>query len=105
MTPNEYQKEAMATALPSANNLTYMMLGLANESGEAVGKLKKIIRGDSTLEEQKEAIAYELGDVLWYVAGAANSIGYDMEAIMDMNISKLLRRRDAGTIQGDGDNR
>jgi NTP pyrophosphatase (non-canonical NTP hydrolase) len=101
---NEYQKRAFATALPTAMNLTYMVLGLANEAGEVAGKLKKHIRGDNSLEVN-EAIAQELGDVLWYVAGAAWLIGYSLEEIATMNAVKLEDRKERGKLQGDGDTR
>lgn len=37
-------------------------------------------------------MAKELGDVAWYLAVSANSIGYDLETIMQMNVDKLKAR-------------
>ncbi len=103
MTFNQYQDRAIKTAVPKAKNVTYMVLGLANEAGEVAGKLKKILRGDSG--ELKHALLDELGDVLWYVAGVATQFGIDLEVIAQRNIEKLESRQQRGKIQGDGDER
>ena len=42
------------------------------------------------LETQK--IVDELSDVLWYVALTAQSIGCDLDSIMEHNINKLKKR-------------
>jgi len=102
---NAYQQEAYRTALPRCRNLTYMVLGLTNEAGEAAGKFKKALRGDRSLDDTKKILAEELGDVLWYAAGIATQIGYDLGTIADMNIQKLHSREMRGTLQGDGDAR
>ena len=104
ITLNYYQKQAFKTALPATKNITYMTLGLSNEAGEVAGKLKKHIRGDTTIAVN-EAIADELGDVLWYLAGAAWMVGYTLEEIAAMNLSKLSSRQERGKLQGDGDTR
>jgi len=105
MTNNEYQEKAYATALPTTKNVTYMLIGLTNEAGEAAGKYKKVLRGDTTLVDSKAAIADELADCLWYIAGAATVMGYTMDELMEMNINKLASRKERGVIQGNGDNR
>ncbi|NDD55764.1 hypothetical protein EBZ39_18185, partial [bacterium] len=73
---NSYQKNTKLTAIyPSAGQqnlqaLTYLALGLAGESGEAVEKIKKIIRSAQPFESQKELIEglhKELGDVLLHL--------------------------------------
>ena len=38
----------------------------------------------------------ELGDVLWYVAMICHSFGWNMNAIMQMNIDKLKARYPEG---------
>ncbi len=67
----EYQERTMETAQypQGEDGVDYIMLGLAGEAGEVLNKLKKVIRGDYELTNDKKlAIAYELGDVMWYVA-------------------------------------
>ena len=107
---NEYQKNAIATALyPEKYKIIYPALGLGNESGEVLGKIKKWLRGDDGGEamsaERKEAIQGELGDVLWYLAVLANDLGVSLEDIAQENIEKLQSRKERGILKGDGDKR
>lgn len=99
---NEYQKKAMETATESSKNITYMTLGLGNEAGEFQGKLKKKIR-DGVFDEK--AAMKELGDVLWYVAGCAEQLGYTLEDVARVNLGKLADRKQRGVIGGNGDER
>lgn len=101
---DEYQDRAISTAVyPEDQGLEYCLLQLASEAGEAAGKLGKAIRKGVPVDT--EALAYELGDVLWYVANTANEIGYTLSDIAEMNITKLLDRKARGVIHGDGDKR
>jgi len=106
---NEYQKLAQMTAQypGKGENLTYPALGLNGEAGEVADKLKKVFRDNhgNFDPERKEAIAYELGDCLWYIADLAIELGYTLETIAIMNITKLSSRAKRGLIGGDGDNR
>lgn len=93
MKVNDYQKAALRTA--SNMNERYPrilngVLGLAGESGECVDIVKKHLFHGHELD--KEHIAKELGDVAWYLAVAANAIGYDLETILQMNVDKLMKR-------------
>lgn len=105
----EYQEKSRKTAIyPNAgSDLIYPTLGLASESGEVAGKIKKIIRdkGGSVDEETKEMIKKELGDVLWYVSQLATELGLSLDEIADKNIEKLYSRMERGKLQGSGDNR
>lgn len=107
MTLNEYQKGALETAVyPEQYRVIYPALGLAGEAGEVADKVKKILRGDSELtEERRKAIALEIGDVLWYCATLAIDLGYDLEDIGKMNYEKLQSRKQRGKIGGSGDER
>ena len=61
-----YREWTRTTAeYPEDREEEYLMIGLANEVGELLGKYKKQIRGDG--DKYKE-IRAELGDVLWYLA-------------------------------------
>jgi NTP pyrophosphatase (non-canonical NTP hydrolase) len=109
MNLNDYQKTALDTAMyPNrGNNFAYPALGLAGEAGEVADKLKKVIRdndGDLT-QGVRDAVAKEIGDVLWYVAVLAYEMGYDLSDIAQMNVNKLASRKERGVISGSGDNR
>lgn len=93
--PDEYQKQALRTAAPASlasyeSMLLNAALGLAGEAGELADHVKKyIFHGHPT---DREYIAKELGDLLWYIALACNALGLSMEAVMSQNIDKLRRR-------------
>lgn len=108
MNMNEYQAAALQTAVyPEQMRIIYPALGMNGEAGEVADKVKKVIR-DNNLDfdaEKREAIALEIGDVLWYCATLAHDIGYSLEQIAQMNIYKLASRKKRGTLSGSGDNR
>ena len=104
LTLNGYQKEAREFALyPEEASVVYPALGLAGEAGEVAEKVKKTIRGDKDLD--KDEVAKELGDVLWYIANLASDIGISLDTIAAKNIEKLRSRMERQVIKGSGDNR
>ena len=95
MTVNEYQNEAMRTvskiaAASGGNLLLEGVMGLCGETGEVMDLVKKHIFQGHELDKDK--VARELGDVAWYLAIAAQGIGYDLETVFQMNIDKLRAR-------------
>jgi NTP pyrophosphatase (non-canonical NTP hydrolase) len=88
---------------PEKHAIVYPVLGLAGESGEVAEKVKKWLRGDRELD--KELVAMELGDILWYVTSAADDLGYDLQSVIDMNVMKLTSRKERGVVHGEGDKR
>ena len=103
---NEYQKLARSTAIyPKESKVIYPALGLCGEAGEVADKIKKTIRGDSSLVDVTGRLADELGDVLWYLAILADDLGLPLEDIAHWNVDKLQRRMKGNKIKGDGDNR
>lgn len=90
---NTYQKLAMRTVnheLTPIEQLQNGLMGLNGESGECIDILKKHLFQGHDLD--KEHIAKELGDVAWYLAVSAHSIGYDLQTILQMNVDKLMAR-------------
>ena len=98
---NEYQEEAVKTAIYT-DPIIYPALGLGNEAGEVQGKIKKWLRDDTF---NKEDIAAEIGDVLWYIAALCRDLEVNMDDVATGNLAKLKSRQERGTIQGSGDNR
>ena len=81
---SEYQRLSRSTAhYPRNESLTYPALGLAGEAGEFADHAKKVIRDDGgeVTPERREAMAKELGDVLWYVAQLATELELELEQI------------------------
>ena len=80
MNLDDYQKKAIATAIYPKDKrlmgLMYCSLKLNGEAGEVAEKVGKLMRDDNfkLSQEKREAILYELGDVLWYLANLANEL-------------------------------
>lgn len=128
---NEYQKRAMETCMESSNNWSYMFLNLVGEVGEFASKVAKGIRkghcsiglepniadaydiANETIanelwlfggeQERLEELKKEAGDVLWQLSGLCTVMGWSLEDIAQMNLDKLAARKEAGTIDGNGD--
>ena len=107
---NDYQKQAMKTALLSNDtdaSIIYRALGLSGESGEVAGIIKKIIRDHNSdfSKIDKENLIKELGDVLWYIATISDFFNISLEEIAQTNITKLKDRQRRNVLGGSGDNR
>ena len=105
---SEYQRLSRSTAeYPRREALTYPALGLAGEAGEFADHAKKVIRDDGgeVTPQRREAMAKELGDVLWYVAQLASELGLELEQVAQDNLDKLLSRQRRGVLSGSGDER
>ncbi|MFA5125875.1 MAG: nucleoside triphosphate pyrophosphohydrolase family protein [archaeon] len=106
----DYQEKSKKTDLRVVINdskLAYYALGLADESGEVAGKIKKLYRdynGELT-EEYKKEIAKEIGDVMWYMSQLCSNLGLTLEEVAEMNIEKLYNRMEREKLKGNGDKR
>lgn len=120
MNLNEYQTRAMSTRTESCNNISYMGFGLSAEVGELHDKIAKSVRKENaSIDDNRlyltddievasdimDGIKKELGDVLWFVAGVADVLGWSLEDVAQANIDKLADRQKRGVIIGNGDNR
>lgn len=109
----EYQEKSRVTAkYPElGDTFVYPTLGLTGEAGEVADKVKKHIRDRGITKpsqlttEQKNELAKELGDVLWYVTQLASELGLELNEIAELNIEKLYSRMDRDKLGGSGDNR
>lgn len=118
---NEYQKRAMSTCLPSCDNDVYMINGLTAEVGEINDKIAKWVRkGIVRINDNKlifntsdpavrdifvAELIKEIGDVVWFTAGLANTLGVEFNEVAQVNLDKLASRMQRGVIDGNGDNR
>lgn len=110
MTFDEYQKKAITTAMKDDSSFEvfmYRTLGLAGEAGEVAEKVKKIIRDkDCQLDDHdREELIKELGDVLWYLQALANYLKVPLSQVAELNLQKVLDRKNRGVTKGSGDNR
>ena len=104
----EYQEKAIKTAQYGAGSkITYPALGLGNEAGEVLGKIKKVYRdkeGKFTTDVCIE-IGDEIGDTLWYMAALCEDLGISLEDVANNNLIKLADRKKRNVISGSGDKR
>lgn len=116
MTFDEYQSRAVSTdvtglgkRIKHAHDPAYVdkILSLVGEAGEVAEKYKKIIRDKKGIigSQDKQDIAKELGDVLWYVAVLAYYLDVSFDDLAKMNLDKLAKRKAESKIRGKGDNR
>ena len=100
---DKYQQQAATTAIYDQKHaIIYPALGLAAEAGEVANKVKKIMR-DGKLD--RDGIASEIGDCLWYIAALCRDLNIDMETVAYDNLEKLHSRQKRGTLRGNGDKR
>lgn len=105
-----YQERALETALfpdVGGERAVYPALGLADEAGEVLGKIKKLYRdrgGEATPAFRRE-LAKELGDVYWYLAVLADAFDLRSSDVAEGNLRKLADRAERDVIRGEGDDR
>lgn len=107
---NEYQKITNKTRLYKPkldHSVIYPLLGLTEETGELIGKIKKIFRDkDGQIDEEDlQALKLELGDIMWNMVVCAEALGLQMSDILEGNLKKLEDRRNRNAIKGSGDYR
>ncbi|HVX58811.1 MAG TPA: nucleoside triphosphate pyrophosphohydrolase family protein [Candidatus Saccharimonadales bacterium] len=110
MTLDDYQQKALSTNINEGDRLFLFfdrMFGLVGESGEMADKVKKWIRDDQADWEKldKDMLISELGDVLWYVATVADTLGYNLDEVAQRNVDKLADRHKRSKLSGSGDTR
>lgn len=108
---DDFQEETLSTSIYKENCETenervfYTTLGLVGEAGEIANKVKKVLRGDYSLDEIRKELSKEIGDVLFYCAALANELNISLDYIAKVNQGKLAKRKKEGKLKGSGDNR
>ena len=96
---NEYQKTALGTKQPQRREgdaLLVSLLGLACEAAGPLAEFKKHIRDGEAHRLYADRMREELGDVLWYLASAADEFNLTLDDIAAANITKTRNRWDIG---------
>lgn len=106
---DDYQRAALRTARDkdAPDEFMHLVLGLVGEAGEIAEKVKKLVRdknGD-VAQLDRDDMAAELGDVLWYAAVLANFLDLSLDDIAQRNVDKLADRQRRAALGGSGDNR
>jgi len=100
---SDYQQASARTlnrAVATNEALTNYALGIAGETGEVVEMVKKHVFHGKAMNLAD--VEKELGDVLWYVAAVASTLGLDLTAIAQRNVDKLKTRYPDGFVEGGG---
>ncbi len=90
---DEYQQLAARTLgrdRTHEQQLANAALGLTGEAGETAEIIKKHLFHATPLD--RDALAKELGDCLWYVAAFATVLDLSLDDIAQGNVEKLRRR-------------
>lgn len=84
--------EKIGERVQQKNNirLLHATLGLSSETGEFADQIKKHIFYGTDLDLVN--LEEEIGDLFWYLAVAANTLGISFDAIQEKNIAKLKKR-------------
>lgn len=93
MTFKEYQKQSYVNIQPHTDYKDEVLnwtVGLAEETGEVMNHIKHHFWGGESIN--KEDLAKEIGDVLWYVSALCVAYGLDLDAVARLNIEKLKFR-------------
>jgi len=91
---NAYQRASAITdqqADDPERRLLVALLGLAGEVGTLVTEHKKWLR-DGRAHDRTTGVAEDLGDILWYLAAAANALELDLNAVAEANLTKVKDR-------------
>jgi NTP pyrophosphatase (non-canonical NTP hydrolase) len=102
LTNDEYQEfvEWLASEKSKESfdaRLNLVGLGLGGEAGEVTDYCKKVLFHDVPLNQQK--LISEMGDVMWYIAFACNTLGIKLQDVIDANVEKLRDRYPTGKFR------
>lgn len=92
-TLNGYQAEARRTinrTLSDDQRLLDAAAGLAEEAGEVLSHVRKHVMQGRSLD--RHAVALELGDALWCLSIAADTLGVSLQDVARLNVEKLRSR-------------
>ncbi|WP_193612337.1 nucleoside triphosphate pyrophosphohydrolase family protein [Nocardioides lijunqiniae] len=106
---DDYQRAAMRTARDkdAPDEFMHLVLGLVGEAGEVAEKVKKLVRDENSdlARLDRDDMAAELGDVLWYAAVLADFLDLSLSDVAQRNVDKLADRQRRAVLGGSGDNR
>lgn len=97
MTFDAYQRASARTIntdLGYQDQLANAGLGISDEAGEVAGLVKKMLYQGHQANATK--LADEMGDVLWYLALLATTMGFSLGDVAAANVKKLEARYPKG---------
>ena len=94
-----YQLESTRTMKFDENVLMHCCMGMAGETGEVVDLIKKSVFYNKPID--KEKVAEEIGDIMFYIVNLATSLNLSMSDILQGNVDKLKKRFPNGFTESD----
>ena len=86
--------EIVGSMTPHAAHLIHMTMGVSGEAGELLDAIKKHTMYNKPLDV--ENVIEEIGDVLFYLTGIANVLGFTLDDCAQVNAEKLSKRYSEG---------
>ena len=81
-------------------------IGLASEGGELTEIVKKVLFQGKTMDQSvRFHMERELGDILWYLSIACNSLNINLQQVMEENERKIRARYPEGFSVSRSENR
>jgi NTP pyrophosphatase (non-canonical NTP hydrolase) len=98
---NRYQEFVISLLSPESrtDQMVNAALGLTGEAGEYADLVKKHKHHSHEWDRTKALL--ELGDILFYVAEAADEQGATLEEVMMLNVQKLTKRYPKGRFDSE----
>jgi len=92
---NDYQRAA--AKIPRPVSVIHNLLALAEETGEVVAVARRHYFRNGHIDETREKLHEEIGDVLWCLAVIADEHGLNLGSIAISNLAKLTERHGNGS--------
>lgn len=89
---------------PHTEGTTSAAVAITIYAGKVAEAAKKIQR-DGMSQKLRGKMLYALKGVLWYLSCFLSPLGVPMVKVAEMNIEKLMSRKERNVLQGSGDNR
>jgi hypothetical protein len=97
---------AVDIEIPAHSTIYAPIMRLPIYAGRIAEVAKKTVRDDDGFTAKRHTLVFDaLVELLRSLYVVADQLGIGMDDVAEANINKLFARKEAGTLQGDGDNR
>lgn len=86
-------EKILSTLSPEVVGLLHAQIGITTEAGEFASEVKRaFVYAKEITPEMRAHMAEELGDLMWYVACAADVLQIPLVTMARQNVEKLAKR-------------
>jgi NTP pyrophosphatase (non-canonical NTP hydrolase) len=75
------------------HTVEFFAIAIAGEAGELCNKIKKVMRGDVTMDEQRQEILKEVADVITYCDLLMSKLGAETDVELMRKFNEVSERR------------